>query len=113
MASRKKPQGCCVPARVAPLPAKKLERASAVARALADKNRMEIMHFLSQQDGPVCACDVRTRADLSQPTVSHHLKILREAGLLQYEKRGLWAFYEPHPDAREALATLLDLAASR
>lgn len=113
MVTRQKPDGCCVPARIAPPPAQKLARAAAVAKALGDKNRLEIMNFLSQQDGPVCACDIRTRSELSQPTVSHHLKVLREAGLLRSEKCGLWAFYEPHPDADEALATLLDLARVR
>lgn len=113
MVTRQKPEGCCVPARTAPLATKKLARAAAVAKALSDKNRLEIMNFLSSQDGPVCACDIRTSRELSQPTMSHHLKILREAGLLRSEKRGLWAFYEPHSAADEALATLADLALAR
>ena len=96
-----------------PLPAGKLAKATAVAKALSDKNRLEIMNFLSSQDGPVCACDIRTSNELSQPTMSHHLKILREAGLLRSEKRGLWAFYEPDPAADELLATLAGLARAR
>ena len=113
MATRQKPEGCCLPAKTRPLPAARLERATAVAKALADKNRLEIMSFLSSQDGPVCACDINTSGELSQPTVSHHLKILREAGLLRSEKRGLWAFYEPDPGADETLTALLDLARAR
>ena len=88
MASRQKPADCCAPASVAPIPAKKLQQAAAVAKALADKNRLEIMNYLSSQDGPVCACDIKTRSDLSQPTVSHHLKELTNADLISTERRG-------------------------
>ena len=113
MAKRQRPEGCCAPARTAPVPAKKLAQTAAVAKALSDKNRLEIMHFLSQQAGPVCACDINTQSDLSQPTVSHHLKILREAGLLKSDKRGLWAFYELDPGAARALTSLRDIALAR
>ncbi len=75
-------------------------------KALADPTRLEILRFVVAQSGPVCACDIVDRSDLSQPTISHHLKILRDAGLLVGHKKGLWSFYEPDPEGIDVLAGL-------
>ncbi len=75
-------------------------------KALADPNRLEIMRVVAAQSGPVCACDIVDRFDLSQPTISHHLKTLRDAGLLVSRRSGLWRFYSPDPDGLERIMDL-------
>lgn len=78
-------------------------------KALADPTRLEILRVIAAQPGPVCACDIVDRFDLSQPTISHHLKALRDAGLLTSRRRGLWRFYEPDPEGLDRLAGLPSL----
>ena len=73
------------------------ERMVTAFRALGDPTRLEIFRLLAAQDAPVCACDVVDRFGLSQPTISHHLRILRQAGLVTSAKRGVWAWYAPDP----------------
>jgi len=75
-------------------------------KALADPTRLEILRVVAAQSGAVCACDIVDRFDLSQPTISHHLKILRDAGLLASRRNGLWSFYEPDPAGLEVLSGL-------
>jgi len=74
-----------------------------VFKALADPHRVRIVNLLANADGPQCVCDFTEPLDLSQPTVSFHLKKLVEAGLLDREQRGVWAYYSIN---REALARL-------
>jgi ArsR family transcriptional regulator len=102
--SRARPEGCCPPLRVSPLPAREQGRLVRVFKALSDPTRLEILRLLAAQPGPTCVCDVVAHFGLSQPTISHHLRVLREAGLLRTSKVGIWSFYEPEPDARETLA---------
>ncbi len=104
MANRKKPAGCCDLRAITPIPAAKLERLARLAKALADPKRIEILQLIANQDGAVCACDVVDHVDLSQPTVSHHLKKLKEAGLLRSRRKGLWVFYDVDPKGAAALA---------
>jgi ArsR family transcriptional regulator len=73
-------------------------------KALADPTRLEILRLLAAQPGPTCACDLVEHFDLAQPTVSHHLKVLREAGLLSQTRLGIWAFYAVDPEGLELLA---------
>lgn len=113
MAARAKPAGCCTPRAVKPLTKRNLERVASVAKALADPNRIEMMRLLAQQEGPLCACDIVEHFDLSQPTVSHHLRILKEAGLLRSNRNGLWAFYEAAPDGVDLLEGLTGLLSDR
>ena len=80
----------------------------AAFRALGDPTRLEIFRLLAAQDAPVCACDVVDRFGLSQPTISHHLRILRQAGLVTSAKRGVWAWYAPDP---RGLAWLREIVA--
>src|SRR5947207_9419503 len=96
MASRARPVGCCTaPRPPAPLPAAK--RAVAGFRALGDPTRLEIFRLIAAQTEPLCVCDVVARFDVSQPTISHHLKVLREAGLVSVSRRGVWAYYAADP----------------
>lgn len=77
-------------------------------KALADTNRLRILSIISaSEEAETCVCDFPEPLGLTQPTVSHHLKILVEAGLLHREKRGVWAYYSLVPGALEALAKTL------
>jgi len=94
MAARSRPRELCCPIRPAPaLSARDRRRLVAVFRALGDPTRLEILRLVAAQPGPVCACDVGDGFEMGQPTISHHLKVLREAGLLRAEKRGIWSYY--------------------
>jgi ArsR family transcriptional regulator len=100
---------CC-----APLAAAALDEAAAVAtaelfKALGDPARVRIVNILATNDEPVCACHFEPALGLSQPTVSHHLRKLVEAGLLDREQRGKWAYFSLRRDAVETLAAVADL----
>ncbi len=74
-----------------------------VLRALADPTRFEIFRLIVAQEAPLCACDVVDRFDLTQPTISYHLKLLREAGLVAVSQRGVWAYYTADPEGLRLL----------
>jgi len=95
------PQICCGPG-TPPLDPAERETLAARFKALSDPARVAIVNRLAAAD-EVCVCDLNTALDLSQPTVSHHLRILREAGLVEASRRGTWAFYRLVPEAVEAL----------
>jgi ArsR family transcriptional regulator len=80
---------------------------SAMFKALGNPVRLQIVELLSRYAGQVCVCDVEGQFELSQPTISHHLKILREAGLVASEQRGLWVYYFLRPQAVDKLRGLL------
>lgn len=83
------------------------ERVSGLLKALADPVRLRLMSLvLSHEDGEACVCDLTPAFDLSQPTISHHLKVLHESGLLDREKRGVWVYYRAKPDAMAAMNSL-------
>lgn len=81
-----------------PLAERERAMAAEVFAALGDPTRLEILRLINSQAGPVCVCDIVDRFELSQPTISHHLRVLREARLLVQEKRGIWSFYAPDPE---------------
>jgi ArsR family transcriptional regulator len=83
------------------------ERMAAVAKALGDPTRMQLVDVLRKHAGKVCVCELVPLFDLSQPTVSHHLKILRDAGIVGSERRGLWAYYYVIPEALKELSAWL------
>jgi len=85
------------------------ERAVAVFRALGDPSRLEIFRLVAAQEGALCVCEVTARFDLTQPTVSHHLRVLREAGLVTVSRRGVWAFYQADRRELERLREALGL----
>ena len=81
--------------------------AGAVAKALGDPVRLQLVDVLRKHAGKVCVCELVPLFDLSQPTVSHHLKVLRQAGLVGSEREGLWAYYYVIPDALKELSAWL------
>src|SRR5438067_13442437 len=92
---------CCGPT-PPPLPVEAREELAARFKALADPARVAIVNRLAAAD-EVCVCDLNAALELSQPTVSHHLRVLREAGLVESSRRGTWAFYRLVPEAIEQL----------
>ena len=95
------PQLCCGPA-TAPLEVDEREELASRFKALADATRVAIVNTLSAAD-EVCVCHLTDTFELSQPTISHHLRILREAGLVESSRRGTWAYYRLVPEAIGAL----------
>jgi len=108
MPIRTRPAGCCAPRAPRPLARASQDRLVAAFHALADPTRLEILRLLAAQPGPTCVCDVVEHFALAQPTISHHLKVLREAGLLRASRRGIWSFYEVD---RKGLGLLGEMAA--
>jgi len=80
------------------------DRLARVARALGDPVRVQIVDVLSHHAGAICVCEINDLFDLSQSSVSRHLKVLRDAGIVDFEKRGLWAFYYVKPGVMDELA---------
>ncbi len=85
-------KGCCQEL-AEPLPARVVDEAAALLRALSDPTRLQMLAILAQAREPICVCDFTAAFDLGQPTVSHHLGRLRDAGLVTSTKHGIWAFY--------------------
>ncbi|AXJ10490.1 helix-turn-helix transcriptional regulator [Arthrobacter sp. PM3] len=99
---------CCGPAGQPALGAEEAKHHALVFKALADPNRLRLLSIIkASSTGATCVCDLTDPLDLSQPTVSHHLKILVEAGLLHREKRGTWAYFSLAPGALDDVAGLL------
>jgi ArsR family transcriptional regulator len=98
---------CCALGPSLRLEAEEAGELSAMFKALGNPVRLQIVELLSRFAGQVCVCDVEGQFDLSQPTISHHLKILREAGLVASEQRGLWVYYFLRPEAVDKLRSLL------
>jgi ArsR family transcriptional regulator len=105
----KRPPGepCCEPVVYPEVARQKAERMAAVAKALGDPVRLQLVDVLRQHAGKVCVCELVPLFDLSQPTVSHHLRVLREAGIVGSERQGLWAYYYVIPNALEEISAWL------
>ena len=85
---------CCSPLTREPLSADAAERIAPLLKALADPVRLRLLSLVaSHEGGEACVCDLNDAFDLSQPTISHHLKVLHEVGLLDRDKRGVWVYY--------------------
>jgi ArsR family transcriptional regulator, arsenate/arsenite/antimonite-responsive transcriptional repressor len=100
-------QACCEPVVYPDVDRERAERMAQIAKALADPVRLQLVDVLRKHAGKVCVCELVPLFDLSQPTVSHHLKVLRDAGLVASERRGLWAYYYVIPDAMEDFSAWL------
>jgi ArsR family transcriptional regulator len=100
-------QPCCEPIVHPDVDAVQADRLATVAKALADPVRVQIVDVLRDHAGKVCVCELIPLFDLAQPTVSHHLRILREAGIVDSERQGLWAYYYVRPGALEELSAWL------
>jgi ArsR family transcriptional regulator, arsenate/arsenite/antimonite-responsive transcriptional repressor len=106
---QKRPAGevCCDPVVFPEVAPEAAERLASVAKALSDPIRVQLVDVLRQHAGEVCVCELVPLFDVSQPTLSHHLKKLRDAGIVGVERRGLWAYYYVVPEALEELSTWL------
>jgi len=101
-----RPAACCAPLSTTGMSDEEAGTTARVFKALADPHRVRIVNLLANADGPQCVCDFTEPLDLSQPTVSFHLKKLVEAGLLDREQRGVWAYYSINREALARLATV-------
>jgi ArsR family transcriptional regulator len=97
-------QRCCEPLPLAPIVAGDCVQ---LFRALGDETRVQIVRLLAQQTEPMCVCYVEAAFALSQPTISHHLKVLREAGLVTTERQGVWIYYRLNRERFQALADFI------
>jgi ArsR family transcriptional regulator len=109
MTQATEPVACCAPLAASALSDEEAEATAAVFRALGDPARVRIVNLIATSKEAVCGCDLEEPLGLSQPTVSHHLKKLHDAGLLQREQRGRWAYYSLVRAAVEKLAVVADL----
>lgn len=99
---------CCSPLTAEPLTRDQAERVAPLLKALADPVRLRLLSLVaSHADGEACVCDLNEAFDLSQPTISHHLKVLHEVGLLTRSKRGVWVYYAIRRDALADLGALI------
>jgi ArsR family transcriptional regulator len=99
---------CCSPVTREPMSAEAADRIAPLVKAIADPARLRLLSLVaSHADGEACVCDLNDAFDLSQPTISHHLKVLHESGLLDREKRGVWVYYRVNAAALGDLAALL------
>jgi ArsR family transcriptional regulator len=98
---------CCEPVVYPDVQREQALRMAEVAKALGDPIRLQLVDVLRKHAGKVCVCELVPLFDISQPTLSHHLKKLRDAGIVDSERRGLWAYYYVIPSAVEELSTWL------
>ena len=99
---------CCAPLSVEPLSAEQADQVAPLLKALADPARLRLMSIVaSHPGGETCVCDLNDAFDLSQPTISHHLKVLHNVGLLNREKRGVWVYYRARTQALASLGALI------
>lgn len=104
---------CCSPLSGSPISDAEAEKVAPVLKALGDPVRLRLMSLIAAHaGGEACVCDLNESFDLSQPTISRHLKILHDAGLLEREKRGVWVYYRARTDALGSVAALLTGAAA-
>jgi len=107
------PAACCPPLSKEPLTAGQAEQVAPLLKALAEPVRLRLMSLIaSHPGGEACVCDLNGAFDLSQPTISHHLKVLHEAGLLDRDKRGVWVYYRARTEALASLGALIGSPAS-
>lgn len=102
-------KGCCQPV-AAPLPAARAKQLAMIHRALGDPTRVQMVHILAAASEAVCVCDLTAAFDLAQPTISHHLATLREAGIVSSVRRGIWTFHQLNrsmPDAARRVVALI------
>jgi ArsR family transcriptional regulator len=98
---------CCEPVAYPDVDAREARRLAELSKALADPIRVQLVDVLRKAAGEVCVCELIPLFEVSQPTLSHHLKKLRDAGVVGVERRGLWAYYYVRPDALEELSAWL------
>src|SRR5215213_522866 len=103
---------CCTPLTGTAMSTALAEQVAPLLKALADPVRLRLVSLIAASDGgEACVCDLNDAFDLTQATISHHLKVLHTAGLLDRDKRGVWVYYAVRPAALAAVANLFDTAA--
>ncbi len=103
---------CCTPLTGTPMSPSQAERVAPLLKALADPVRLRLVSLIAASaGGEACVCDLNGAFELTQATISHHLKVLHSAGVLDRDKRGVWVYYAVRPDALRSVATLFDTAA--
>lgn len=104
---------CCSPLQREPLSRDRAAQVAPLLKALADPVRLRLVSLVAaHQGGEACVCELTGAFDLSQPTISHHLRVLHEMGLLERSKRGVWVYYRVRTEALETLAALIGGAGS-
>src|ERR1700684_2234369 len=99
---------CCSPLSASPMTMEQAEQVAPLMKALADPVRLRLMSLVASRDGgEACVCDLNDAFDLTQPTISHHLKVLHEVGLLDRDKRGVWVYYRARTEALANLGALI------
>lgn len=102
---------CCPPLSAGPLSERQADQVAPLLKALADPVRLRLMSLVaSHPGGEVCVCELTGAFDLSQPTISHHMKVLHDVGLVDRDKRGVWVYYRARTEALAALGTLIGCA---
>jgi ArsR family transcriptional regulator len=109
MPARRKNDPCCAVLEAPNLTSRQAESLADRLKAVADPTRLGILDLLAQQPEPVCVCDLTPRFPQNQPTISHHLKLLRDAGLVGTEKRGIWSYYWATEEGQHTLTTVTSL----
>ena len=109
LATRHRNEPCCAPVQAPILGLARTATLADVLKALGDPTRLRMLDLLAQQPEPLCVCDITPQFAQAQPTISHHLRILREAGLIETEKRGIWAYYWATDLGRRCLAAVAPL----
>ncbi len=105
-------EACAIPLVREPMGETAAAGLAQVFKALADPVRLRLVSLIgAHQGGEVCVCELTTGFDLTQPTISHHLKVLREAGIIDSQRRGTWVYYRLVPAALERMAALLSAPA--
>ncbi|HEX6444538.1 MAG TPA: metalloregulator ArsR/SmtB family transcription factor [Streptosporangiales bacterium] len=100
--------GCCAPLVHEPLGEAEAASVAPLLKALADPVRLRLVSLIACHDGgEACVCELTGAFDLTAPTISHHLKVLRESGVIDAERRGTWIYYRVNPDALARVTTLL------
>ena len=99
---------CCAPLTAQPLSMEQAGQVAPLLKALADPVRLRLLSLVASHEGAeACICDLNEAFDLSQPTISHHMKVLHEVGLLDRSKRGVWVYYKVRTDALADVAALI------
>ncbi|HZS92793.1 MAG TPA: metalloregulator ArsR/SmtB family transcription factor [Chloroflexota bacterium] len=106
---RHKNEPCCGSVEAPRLTQTQTDQLAGRLKALGDPTRLRLLDLLAQQPAPLCVCDLTPQFPQNQPTISHHLKLLREAGLIDTEKQGIWAYYWATEDGRRTLAAVTTL----
>ena len=107
---RHKSDPCCTPSVPPSLTRVQTTILAERLKALSDQTRLSMLDLLAQQREPLCVCDLTAQFPQNQPTISHHLRLLREAGLIGTEKRGIWSYYWATEEGRRTLTSLAALA---